>query len=209
MFVDAFYSNITSYDSDIRLEQYTAYSCPNSLSASGLQVGQKQRDPKTYNACLRAHEIELSALKDLRPDVVIFSDLARGSETRAYQVGLSQFLTIAQKYADDVVVLGQTPVWPKVDTCLNRLFSNQYQCAGSSFSIAKTVQAQKIATSKVGGKFIEMTKYLCQDNVCPLAIDGIPVTADGGPPAHITWQVAHEMGPMLIADIVRDVRTLS
>jgi hypothetical protein len=205
MFTDAFYGRIRQFDSNIRIEQYVSYSCPNSLLETGLQTGQKIKNPKKYAACLEAHRLEVEAIKENRPEVIIFSDYAASSPTEAYGSGLQAFLKVAKENASHVVLLSQTPIWPKLTDCLGRNLNSFMACSGSMSEVIRLVSEQKRVARLTGAQFISMEEMLCVGKVCPVVIDGTPVTFDGGRSAHITRQIAEALGPALLDRISKSI----
>jgi hypothetical protein len=178
--------------------------CANSLSLAG------QRDPKTYyapeikNDCQYIHSRVLSAAKQLKPDVIIFSDdgALQGPDAvreQAWLAGYTAFIDAVEPYANQVVVLGHTPRYPKPSECLDASLSNLANCGTTTAATQIEARGQQRIARASGAKYVDTVDWLC-NSTCPLVIDGTVVSTDGG---HITSAIGIKLAPLLVARLVK------
>jgi hypothetical protein len=186
------------------LTSHTKSSCP-SFNVTSESLA------SPYPECSKWREQVVTRLKNHPPDVVVLANFVdgdlggRGSDAvEAWSKAVEQTVSLLS-IGSTVLVLADTPdfeISPPV--CLSAHLTNPGACARSpkdalSPTIASAVQT---ATKRGGGTFVDLTRYLCDDALCPVIIGNTLVYRDS---QHLTASFSTLMADVLGASIVRSI----
>ncbi|HEY5112457.1 MAG TPA: SGNH hydrolase domain-containing protein [Acidimicrobiales bacterium] len=144
------------------------------------------------NHCALWYDRAISIIKRLHPDVIVVGTYTGSSKwAQGEPVMLNQLKQLTKK----VIVLSDTPKIPSPPTCLLQTGATQKSCLWplSKTRAGYTVRTSNIATS-TGSKFIDVTPWFCDDNLCPSLINNMVPFFDG---AHLTPQYSKYLGTAL------------
>jgi hypothetical protein len=171
------------------VKSFTTRECPNVLDAT--KVSLRSDLPKVFvDSCINLHPATLSYLRTFghKFDYIVLSDNSP-IDTR-YVTGAAEYLTSLKGFGSQVVVLGQAPVSKDLSSCLNRDYSNYFECSGKKPSSMQDYQASQ----KAGVAFGDLGSLFCIGNFCPLLIGDAPTTARG----HLTDVSASGIAPYFL-----------
>jgi len=181
---------VVAKNDSLRIDVFAMPGCNNSLSESGMAV-------PTRSLCPKTHGYALDYLSRHPQANVLFTD--NGSPIALvdqWQTGYASFIKTVKHKTNHVSILGFVPAYPKALTCLSKDFSNIQDCGSTSDSnVSGNEMLRKIAVSQ-GVDFINVIPWFCVEGVCPLAIDGVPVSLDGN---HLVYTSAAQADSLLAA----------
>ncbi len=143
----------------------------------------------------------LGQIADLHPDIAILADRgdkpfvgADGAEIasgtpqhdQAWEAGVSSTITtLRDAGVGRVIVFSETPIMNRDGvTCLGAANANLGDCLTPlAASIQGTAAAGQRAAAAAGGEYMDVNRWLCADNLCPMVVNDIIVYSDG---QHVT-----------------------
>ncbi len=157
----------------------------------------------------------LDEIADLSPDIAILAD--RGDKplagpdgeeiqpgvpehTQAWENAVESTVRTLSESAKRVVVLSETPVMDRDPvTCLGAANANLGECL-TTFrqSIQDIAAADQRAASAAGGEYLDVNRWLCSDNQCPMVVSDIIVYTDG---QHISRTFATALADTMAVDL--------
>ncbi len=162
----------------------------------------KRTSERLFQDCLEHRNAFYAEIDQSRPSLVIVSSLTSneyvGSAQDLYQSLVSEYRKIV-KYADNVIVIGETPFGADPRVCLGTGTSLS-KCSGSSLSRMEERLMTAKAAKAAGASFLDITPWLCLNGKCPVVIDGVLSTYDGG---HLTNSLSEKLAPLFMSELSR------
>ncbi|MFT4163906.1 MAG: acyltransferase family protein [Microlunatus sp.] len=140
------------------------------------------------------------------PDLVVISsysayDLAGGAtgsaRTREWSVGLATTVERLSKAGSDVLVIADTPRFESAPpTCVSAHLTDVMKCAGDPQVVLdpKLAAAEKRATKRAGGRYLDLMRYVCSTTACPAVMFDLLVYRDVN---HLTTAFVRYLAPAL------------
>ncbi len=184
-----------------RVVRLTAASCPS--------IQRQSPSGKPQSACQRWAARQRSAIRSLRPRLVILSNYM-GSSFRPTASAEAGVAAAIRAFSTDtsVVVLSDTPVAPtSVPECLARHLNSARACEPkvSQPRLGQYNRWLRANVEAAGGIFINVLPILCTDLRCPAIAGNVLVYRDK---IHITTAFAQSRSGDLVALLVRSVPRL-
>jgi hypothetical protein len=190
-------------DSAIAIKAYTKSSCP----AVDVTVLVKNLP---YSSCDTWRNAVVKHLTSDPPDLVVISNFsaypldgfadsdARRSE---WADGLRRMVTALRAAGSEVLVIADTPHFetsPAV--CVSSHLTDVSACAGNRDTVLDAAQtaAESTATKAAGGRFVDLTPYICDSSSCPPIIRNLLVYRDVN---HLTSTFAAYLSALLAEQV--------
>jgi hypothetical protein len=157
---------------------------------------------KVFQECSRHRNQFYAEILQSRPNLIIVSSLNSneyvGSPQDLYDGLLSEYEKLVN-LADNVIIIGETPFGPDPRVCLGdgRALSS---CIGSSLSRLEGRLITEKAAKAAGAIYLDITPWLCINGKCPIVIDGVIATYDGG---HLTKSLSEKLSPLFKQELAR------
>jgi hypothetical protein len=162
----------------------------------------KLKTDQLFQDCLKHRSEFYLEIQQKRPYLVIASSLNSnsyvGSTQDLYNGIVSEYEKLV-KYAKNVIVVGETPfgadprVCPGSSTVLNK-------CYGSSISRLESRLITEKAAKAVGANYVDISSWVCVNGKCPVVIDGVLSTYDGG---HMTQSLSGKLSPLFKYELAK------
>lgn len=184
---------------DLAIQTYTKSSCP----AVVVTVLVKN---VPYATCTTWRDNVTASLIADPPDLVVISsysayDLASGAtgsaRTREWSGGLSATVERLSKAGSDVLVIADTPRFDSAPpTCVSAHLTEVMACAGDPQLVldAELTAAEKRAAKRAGGRYLDLTPYICTTTACPAIVFDLLVYRDVN---HLTTAFVRYLAPAL------------
>lgn len=181
------------------IQTYTKSSCP-AVAATVLAENVPYEDCDTWR------DKVTSSLTAAPPDLVVISnysayDLASGAtgseRTREWSAGLATTVERLSEAGSDVLVIADTPRFDSAPpTCVSDHLVDAMECAGDPQEVldATLAAAEKQATKRAGGRYLNLTRYLCSSTACPVVVFDLLVYRDVN---HLTTAFVRYLAPAL------------
>ncbi|MGN0062673.1 MAG: acyltransferase family protein [Nocardioides sp.] len=136
----------------------------------------------TWHFCLDFKQWALEQVEELSPDLVVVanSSYVRGDMAKAQVDGLAEQLEALGEVADRVVMVGNTPVLPRMSSvCLAQRGVDLGDCLMTSERKQQRLQRTFASTAKsVGAEFLDARQWFCVERSCPAVIGKYVVMRD-------------------------------
>ncbi|MDQ0613315.1 peptidoglycan/LPS O-acetylase OafA/YrhL [Microbacterium sp. W4I4] len=184
------------------IDTYTKSSCP----AVDTTVLDKD---VPYSSCDRWRAAVLDHLVQQAPDTVVISSYSGyalpsadgDARERAWSEGVSRTVKRLVDAGSQVLVIADTPrfVAPP-PTCVSANPSALDRCAGdrSTALDPKLAAAERLAVEAAGGRYADLSDYICDSRSCPVVVGNLLVYRDVN---HLTPEFVEYLAPLLAPDL--------
>lgn len=189
---------IGALDPIVHKNNWEAYSilrggCPFSIASELI---------KSSQACVGYNAALIEEIKELRPDAVITTgsyQVHKGLTERTPPGFVEQWRKL-EAAGIPVIALRDNPRFDfEPSECAGEFGANAPQCSGRTAEFYPPVPPyQAIPNLPSNVRFIDLTRYFCDENVCPPVIGNVRVYMDDN---HITRSYMKTLSPMLEKDI--------
>ncbi|WP_396659415.1 acyltransferase family protein [Microbacterium sp.] len=185
------------------IRTYTKSSCP------AVDVAVLVRNVP-YTSCDSWRSAVLEHLVSDPPDLVLISsyadyplaDTPTADRLDAWGTGLQDTVGALAAAGIEVVVIADTPRFPTAPAdCVSVHLADADVCAGVRAEVLSPDQAtvERAATEAAGGRFVDLTPYLCDAQLCPVVVFDLLVYRDVN---HLTTAFVRYLAPALEPELI-------
>ena len=190
---------IAKGDEELEIRTFSKSSCP----AVDVTVLVKN---VPYASCDTWRNSVIDALRENPPDLVVISSYSGyaldgnpvgSARLDRWSGGLERTVASLREVGSDVLVIADTPRFESAPAnCVSSHPSDVDACAGDRASVLDGALAamEQAASESAGGRFVDLTGFICNERTCPTIVDDLLVYRDVN---HLTSTFARYLAPAL------------